>query len=339
MEQLLNMLHAIPEYASALASLRERQSAAVTGIGQINRSHLIAGLNRDLNSPLVVLCQDDMAARRLQEELKGFLGDEVPILPGRDLTLYDAAVVSRAWEQKRLRQLYDLSQGRTKLQIVTWESLSLRTMPRDVLLGAAFTLSVGQEYPMEELLRRLHRRRLDAHYEIYRLQERLRQLEADILRMEGTPMAEKKYEVILMPDPEQTVLGIRRTVPVSEFHDLFQELRREIARRGMKQAGPIQMLYHGQEFSYERADVEAQVVVEAGTPGAGIKPAYDTCAVVLHKGSYEGIPGAYEALAAWMAQHPEYRICGPAIDRYLNDPDTTPPEELVTGILFPVEKI
>ena len=55
MEQLLNMLHAIPEYASALASLRERQSAAVTGIGQINRSHLIAGLNRDLNSPLVVL--------------------------------------------------------------------------------------------------------------------------------------------------------------------------------------------------------------------------------------------------------------------------------------------
>ena len=155
MEQLLNMLHAIPEYASALASLRERQSAAVTGIGQINRSHLIAGLNRDLNSPLVVLCQDDMAARRLREELKGFLGDEVPILPGRDLTLYDAAVVSRAWEQKRLRQLYDLSQGRTKLQIVTWESLSLRTMPRDVLLVAAFTLSVGQEYPMEELLRRL----------------------------------------------------------------------------------------------------------------------------------------------------------------------------------------
>lgn len=190
----------------------------------------------------------------------------------------------------------------------------------------------------EELLRRLHRRRLDAHYEIYRMQEHLRQLEADILRMEGTPMTEKKYEVILMPDPAQTVFGIRRTIPVARFHELFQELWEELEKRGLKQAGPVQMLYHSEEFDYENADVEAQAVVEPG-PGTKQKPAYAACAAVLHKGPYDGLPGAYEALAAWMAQHPEYRICGPAIDRYLNDPDNTPPEELCTGVLFPIEKI
>ena len=200
-------------------------------------------------------------------------------------------------------------------------------------IGRLLTLSE------EELLPHLHRRRLDAHYELYQMREHLRELEADILRMEGIPMPEETYHVIVMPDPEQTVLGIRRTIPVAKFHELFQELRGELARRGIKQAGPIQMLYHSQEFSYESADVEAQAVVEAGTPGAGVKPAYKACAAVLHKGSYEGIPGAYEALAAWMAQHPEYRICGPAIDRYLNDPDTTPPEELTTGILFPIERV
>lgn len=190
----------------------------------------------------------------------------------------------------------------------------------------------------EELLPRLHRRRLDAHYEVYRMQERLRELEADILRMEGTPMKDSKYHVILMPDPEQTVFGIRRTIPVSKFHDLFQELRQELVRRGLKQAGAVQMLYHSEDFNYEAADVEVQVVVEPG-PGTTVKPAYDACAAVIHKGPYEGLPGAYEALAAWMAQHPEYRICGPAIDRYLNDPDTTPPEELETGVLFPVERV
>lgn len=190
----------------------------------------------------------------------------------------------------------------------------------------------------EALLPRLHRRRLDAHYEVYQMQERLRELEADILRMEGTPMTESKYHVILMPDPEQTVFGIRRTVPVVKFHDLFQELRQELARRGLKQAGAVQMLYHSDEFDYEGADVEVQAVVEPG-PGTTVKPAYAACAAVVHKGPYDGIPGAYEALAAWMAAHPEYRICGPAIDRYLNDPDTTPPEELETGILFPVERV
>ena len=110
MTQLLSLLKTIPEYASALKSLANGESVAITGIGQINRSHMIAGLYRDLNRPLVVISQDDMAARRLQEELKCFLGETAPILPSRDLTLYDAAVVSRSWEQKRLRQLYDLWQ-------------------------------------------------------------------------------------------------------------------------------------------------------------------------------------------------------------------------------------
>ena len=155
MEQLRNLLKTIPEYTIAVDALRRHENVAITGIGQINRSHMIAGLHQDFSNPIVVICQDDMAAKRLQEELKSFTGSTAPILPSRDLTLYDAAVVSRRWEQKRLRQLYDLAQGNVPLQIFTWESLSQRTMPKDVLLGAVFTLTVGEEYPIEELIRRL----------------------------------------------------------------------------------------------------------------------------------------------------------------------------------------
>ena len=155
MEQLLTLLNTLPEYSAMLASLRQGESVAVTGIGQINRSHMIAGLCRDTPRPVVVICQDDMAARRLQEELKGFLGDTAPILPSRELTLYDAAVVSRSWEQKRLRQLYDLAAGKTPLLLTGWEALSLRTMPSNVLRKTAFTLEVGKEYPLAELTQRL----------------------------------------------------------------------------------------------------------------------------------------------------------------------------------------
>ena len=161
MEQLLSLLKTIPEYKTMLSALENGQSVAVTGIGQINRSHMIAGLRRESKRPMVLLCQDDMAARRLQEELKCFLGTAAPILPSRELTLYDAAVVSRAWEQKRLRQLYDLATGNTNLQILSWESLSMRTMPKEVLLSAAFTLEVGTEYPLEELIAKLVADKLD----------------------------------------------------------------------------------------------------------------------------------------------------------------------------------
>ena len=155
MEQLLSLLKTIPEYKAVLSSLNQEESVAITGIGQINRSHMLSGLYRELKRPMILLCQDEMAARRLQEELKCFLGETAPILPGRDLTMYDAAVVSRAWEQKRLRQLYDLAMGKTQLQIMSWESMSQRTMPRSVLMDATFTLEVGREYPIDELIAKL----------------------------------------------------------------------------------------------------------------------------------------------------------------------------------------
>ena len=72
MEKLIAALNSIPEYKMLLQSIHKGQSAAVTGIGQINRSHLISGLHADAGRPLVLVCQDDMAARRLQEDLRSF---------------------------------------------------------------------------------------------------------------------------------------------------------------------------------------------------------------------------------------------------------------------------
>lgn len=155
MEQLLTFLKTIPEYAAVLNSLQNGENAAVTGVGQINRSHMISGFYQELHRPMVIICQDEMAARRLQGELKDFLNESIPILPGRELTLYDAAVVSRSWEQKRLRQLYDLAIGNAHALIVSWEALSLRTMPQSVLLRASFSLEVGEEYPLETLIQKL----------------------------------------------------------------------------------------------------------------------------------------------------------------------------------------
>ena len=155
MEKLLTFLKQIPEYKLLLDAVAENQPAAITGIGQINRSHLIAAMHRDTKRPVVAICQDDMAAKRLQEELRAFVGFEPQVLPSRDLTLYDTAVVSRGWEQKRLRQLYALHTGKTSLAILSWESLSQRTMPPQLLLKSAFSLCTGQCYEMDEITAKL----------------------------------------------------------------------------------------------------------------------------------------------------------------------------------------
>jgi transcription-repair coupling factor (superfamily II helicase) len=157
MDILLESLRPLAEYRGLAAMLEARQAAAVSGVGEMTRSHLIASLHRDSGRPVVVVCQDETAARRVQAELAAFLDETPPILPGREFTFYDAAGVSRGWEQQRLRLLYELGQGRVPVLLAGLDALTLRTMPRAQLFSAAVTLRPGAEYDLDELTEKLVR--------------------------------------------------------------------------------------------------------------------------------------------------------------------------------------
>ena len=155
MNLLLSALNSLPEYRALCSAVEAGQVAALSGVGQLARSHVMAALIRHSGRPVLVVCQDDMAAQRMQQELAAFLGEAAPILPSREFTFYDAAVVSRGWEQKRLRQLFDLALGKTRVLIASLEALSLRTMPRSTLFSSAIQLKCGASYDLEDLARKL----------------------------------------------------------------------------------------------------------------------------------------------------------------------------------------
>ena len=73
MSILLKALSALPDYQKLLASLAARQTVAVSGVSQICRSHVIASLLADTERPALILCQDDLAAQRVQAELAAML--------------------------------------------------------------------------------------------------------------------------------------------------------------------------------------------------------------------------------------------------------------------------
>lgn len=157
MNILLSMLKQLPEYEDLLHMLETRQSAAVSGVSQIIRSHLIAALYTETGRPALIVCQDDLAAQRVQAELTAFLGFTPEILPSRELTFHESASVSREWEHRRMRLLYALATGRTKILLASTEALSQRTIPRQTLFSGLVTLRCGAEYPIDQLTQRLVR--------------------------------------------------------------------------------------------------------------------------------------------------------------------------------------
>ncbi len=155
MDHILSVLHDLPEYSTLETMVRKGQTSGVSGLSQLCRTHVLAALIRDCNRPVVLLTQDEMAANRLQGELSAFLGQMYPILPGRELTLYDTAAVSRGWEHRRLRQLYPLAKGEPRCLIAPAEAFCLRAMPPQTLLAATLELRCGDCISQESLLDRL----------------------------------------------------------------------------------------------------------------------------------------------------------------------------------------
>ena len=155
MELLDQVLQALPEYRALLAAAEKNQVVCLSGLAPVHRAHIAAALARATGRPIVAVCQDDLAAQRTQEEFAAFFGKTPVLLPSRELTFYDAAGVSREWEQRRLRALHDLAGGRTPVLVSSYEALSLRTMPRSTLFAASIVLRAGAAISPEALSERL----------------------------------------------------------------------------------------------------------------------------------------------------------------------------------------
>jgi transcription-repair coupling factor (superfamily II helicase) len=151
MQLLDSILHAMPDYQALLHSAAANEPICLSGLAPIHRAQFCAALLRDTGRPLVAVCQDDMAAQRTQSELAAFVGYSPELLPTRELTLYDAAGVSRGWEQRRLRQFDALQRGKTRLLVTSYEALTMRTMPPAALCAASITISTGSSYSPEAL--------------------------------------------------------------------------------------------------------------------------------------------------------------------------------------------
>ena len=126
--------------------------ALVSGLGPVHRAHLAAALRVKTGRPLFVIAPDDTAAEAMAADLRSCLEETVDIIPGRDYTFYETETVSRPGEQRRMRALDDLSEGRTAVAVCTAAALLQRTMPPSTASRACFTLRPGQTMAPENVI-------------------------------------------------------------------------------------------------------------------------------------------------------------------------------------------
>nr|QNO41422.1 hypothetical protein LLBHLIGG_00006 [Methanosarcinales archaeon ANME-2c ERB4]QNO41499.1 hypothetical protein CJIIDBMB_00001 [Methanosarcinales archaeon ANME-2c ERB4] len=188
------------------------------------------------------------------------------------------------------------------------------------------------------------------------LEKRLKEVGVEICRLEkirGSLLTRSFLEVLYLDKNEPTVKDVpdQRVVSRREkgtYQDVIPRLMGELMgvvfgpenqRAQVKCTGMPITLYHDNEYKETDADIEVALPISGSIT---VGPEYDVKTLegqrvvsYIHKGPYQDVGVAYEAIREYMAKE-GLKVAGVYREVYLNDPNETPEEELLTEVQVPV---
>ncbi|MCX6089209.1 MAG: GyrI-like domain-containing protein [Candidatus Atribacteria bacterium] len=154
--------------------------------------------------------------------------------------------------------------------------------------------------------------------------------------------AKKELTVQVVNYPE--ILVFSKRMIITDFAKGIAKLMNsswaELNQKGGKPSGPPILLYYweGIDFTKPMKEVDTEVAwpVSDKSIANSTLPAI-TAAMVKYVGPYEEFNKVYDTIFAWIAQN-GYKTGYPTREIYLNDPQNTKPEDLITEVVIPILK-
>lgn len=152
-------------------------------------------------------------------------------------------------------------------------------------------------------------------------------------------------EVTIQNQPAQTVATWRTATSYEQVFSFIPEgfgrVFGELGAQNVAPAGVPFTLYYQAPDADNDGDIAMAVPIAASlTPADGSDivvvelPATQT-AEVIHKGSFASLGESYGAVVGWILEN-GHEISGPSREIYLNSPEDTAEEDLLTQIIFPI---
>ncbi len=118
----------------------------------------------------------------------------------------------------------------------------------------------------------------------------------------------------------------------------FGRVMQTLGAEGIEPTGSPFIVYHDVIDADADGDIELCIPVSRAVAGDGVSGREvpgGTVAATVHRGSYEEVGAAHDALVAWIAAHGHAAV-GPPREIYLNDPATVAPADVLTRVEIPV---
>ncbi|MEO1431355.1 MAG: MerR family transcriptional regulator [Cyanobacteria bacterium J06633_8] len=202
---------------------------------------------------------------------------------------------------------------------------------------------LNENLPPTEIRGMLRLKQGELQQLIDKQQARLLRVEARLKQIEQEDTM-TNYEVVLKNIEPIKVLGIREILPnYASIGGLYDELFAYLKQQGAKPVFYCAGIWHDLEYKESNVDGEAVISLENEiTANERIKfyelPAVEKMACLVHKGSYNSITQAYNALLYWIETN-SYKVTASNREVYIVGGKEQNNDSFVTEIQFPVIKI
>ena len=155
--------HSLESYGRMIQNIRLHNTPLLcVGLSAIHKAHFLYAASEDLDCPILLLCQDDLAAARLTADINAMAGSgkELAYLcPSRDFCYRQMETISGEYEQQRLGVLSRIQAGEVRIVVASAQAAGSRTIAPEQLKKGTFQLSVdpdkGEQLTMQQLTARL----------------------------------------------------------------------------------------------------------------------------------------------------------------------------------------
>lgn len=127
----------------------------VLGLIPVQKAHIVSALTESLEKKALIVVPDDATAVRLCDDLTAF-GKNVLHYPARSFSFWTTDGQSYEYEQKRIKALRRMLDGRCDIVVASAEAAISYTVPPEILRQKSVLLKKNEEIPLENILMSLN---------------------------------------------------------------------------------------------------------------------------------------------------------------------------------------
>ena len=149
---LLYPLQNLNEYKEIISYIEESKGAAlVNGLLPMQKPHIAYSLFKELKKQILFIANSDLEAKKVYEELEGYIKGKVEYLSSQDIYFYHLDAKDRREEAKKLKTLFKLAKGEKVITVTSAEAILRKYIPKNILIDNVITYKVGDIVDIEKL--------------------------------------------------------------------------------------------------------------------------------------------------------------------------------------------